>query len=44
MRDRLIRGYFGGDLEAVWITVQKDVPLLQQSVESLLEELTSAED
>ena len=44
MRDRLIHGYFGVDLEAVWITVQKDVHLLQQEVESLLEELTSAED
>jgi len=44
MRDRLIHGYFGVDLEAVWITVQKDVLFLQQAIESLLEELTSAEN
>ena len=37
MRDRLIHGYFGVDLEAVWATVKKDIPKLIQSLNSILE-------
>ena len=29
MRDKLIHGYFGVDLDAVWDTVRKDVPRLK---------------
>ncbi len=29
MRDRLIHGYFGVDLIAVWDTVIKDIPMLR---------------
>ncbi|MDY6773995.1 MAG: DUF86 domain-containing protein [Candidatus Nanohaloarchaea archaeon] len=29
MRDKLIHGYFGVDLETVWDTVQEDIPELQ---------------
>jgi uncharacterized protein with HEPN domain len=28
MRDKLIHDYFGVDLDAVWETVQKDIPVL----------------
>jgi len=39
MRDKLIHGYFGIDLEAVWDTIQEDLFPLKKAVESLREEL-----
>lgn len=36
MRDRLIHGYFGVDLDAVWETVQHDVPDLIDAIEAIL--------
>ena len=35
MRDKLIHDYFGVDLEAVWYTVEKDIPLLKNKLEHL---------
>lgn len=32
MRDKLIHDYFGVDMEAVWRTVEEDVPPLRQFV------------
>jgi uncharacterized protein with HEPN domain len=37
MRDRLIHGYFGVDLELVWEVVQLRVPELQRVLEPLIE-------
>lgn len=37
MRDKLIHGYFGVDTDAVWDTVQKDLPELKEEVEDILE-------
>jgi uncharacterized protein with HEPN domain len=37
MRDKLIHDYFSVDLEAVWKTLQEDLPLLKQAVMKLLE-------
>ncbi|MEM4308546.1 MAG: DUF86 domain-containing protein [Thermoplasmata archaeon] len=37
MRDKLIHGYFGVDLDAVWDTVKKDVPLLKTMLVEILE-------
>lgn len=36
MRDNLIHGYFGVDLETVWITVVEDLPKLQEEVHRVL--------
>jgi len=35
MRDKLIHDYFGVDLEAVWYTVERDIPLLKNKLEHL---------
>lgn len=32
MRDKLIHGYFGVDIEAVWKTVEDDIPILKEQV------------
>ena len=37
-RDRLIHGYFTVNLELIWRTVQRDLPVLRASIERLLEE------
>ncbi|MGH7452375.1 MAG: HepT-like ribonuclease domain-containing protein [bacterium] len=39
MRDILIHRYFGVDLEQVWLTVQKDSPVLKAEATKILEEL-----
>ncbi|MCR4406815.1 MAG: DUF86 domain-containing protein [Anaerolineae bacterium] len=39
MRDKLIHGYFGVDLEKVWDTVKDDVPVLKAEVAKILMEL-----
>jgi len=38
MRDRLIHGYFGVDLELVWEVVRSRVPELQRALEPLLDD------
>jgi uncharacterized protein with HEPN domain len=37
MRDKLIHGYFGVDLDAVWDTVKKDIPSLKEKMEEIVE-------
>ena len=39
MRDRLIHGYFGIDLQLVFKVVERDIPLLESTIRRLLEEL-----
>ncbi len=36
MRDRLIHHYLDVDLDVVWITIKKDLPVLQQATEKIL--------
>jgi uncharacterized protein with HEPN domain len=36
MRDKLVHDYMGVDLEAVWLTVQEDLPPLKSSIEEIL--------
>jgi len=36
MRDKLIHDYFGVDLDAVWETVEKDIPLLKREVKKII--------
>jgi uncharacterized protein with HEPN domain len=38
MRDKLIHDYFGVDLEKVWLTVQEDLPMLQEYVKQILKD------
>lgn len=38
MRDKLIHGYFGVDIDAVWDTIQRDIPKLKEDVEKILNE------
>lgn len=39
MRDKLIHIYFGVDLEAVWQTVQGDLPKLKSQIEKIMPQL-----
>ena len=36
MRDKLIHGYFGVDLGAVWDTATKDIPSLRKKLREIL--------
>ena len=36
MRDKVIHGYFGVDVEVVWRTVREDLPLLRRVISDLL--------
>ena len=38
MRDKLIHDYFGVDIEAVWATTKKDIPMLKTGAERILRE------
>lgn len=38
MRDKLIHGYFGVDVEKVWLTAVEDLPSLKAQVERILAE------
>jgi len=39
MRDVLIHGYFGVDLDLVWEVVEKDLPELKERIRRILDEL-----
>lgn len=39
MRNKLIHDYFGVDIEKVWLTVRKDIPLLKKQINRILESL-----
>ncbi|MGB7926017.1 MAG: DUF86 domain-containing protein [Pyrinomonadaceae bacterium] len=39
MRDKLIHGYFGVDIDKVWLTTQDDLPVLKVEVAEMLDEL-----
>lgn len=43
MRDRLVHGYFGVDLEILWETAKEDVPQLKTPVSKVLEDLEKGE-
>lgn len=36
MRDKLIHDYFGVDLNLVWETVEKDIPVLKYKIENII--------
>lgn len=37
MRDKLIHDYFSVDIDAVWDTVEKDVPVLKKKLKKIIE-------
>lgn len=37
MRDKLIHSYFGVDLDAVWDTVNEDLPSLKKKIKEIIE-------
>ena len=39
MRNKLIHDYFGVDIEKVWLTVKKDIPLLKDQINRILKAL-----
>lgn len=39
MRDKLIHDYFGVDIDAVWSTTKKDIPILKAEIEQILEDI-----
>jgi uncharacterized protein with HEPN domain len=39
MRNKVIHGYFGVDIEVIWKTVQEDLPLLQATLTRIFEDL-----
>lgn len=39
MRNKLIHEYFGVNLQAVWLTATKDVPILKNSIKEILKQL-----
>ena len=39
MRDKLIRDYFGADIEKVWLTVENDIPVLKKQIIRILKSL-----
>ncbi len=41
MRDKLIHGYFGVDLEKVWLTARDDLPQLKAAVGEMLRSIDS---
>lgn len=36
MRDKLIHDYFGVDIDAVWDTIIKDIPMLKEKIKDIL--------
>ncbi len=43
MRDKLIHQYFGVDLEIIWDTTKKDLPILEMQIKEILEEIQKLE-
>ena len=39
MRDKLIHDYFGVDIDTVWLTVEKDIPVLKNEIKRIIENL-----
>ncbi len=39
MRDKLIHGYFGVDVEVVWLTLKQDLPSLRKSMKRTMNDL-----
>ena len=40
MRDKLIHDYLGVDIDAVWDTIQKDIPVLKKKLKTIFSSLS----
>lgn len=38
MRDKLIHDYLSIDIEAVWATVERDIPILKTLIEKIIKD------
>jgi uncharacterized protein with HEPN domain len=43
MRNRIVHDYFDVDLQVVWQTVHRDLPILRQKIDALLKDLPKSE-
>ena len=43
MRNRIVHDYFDVDLQVVWQTVHRDLPVLRQQIDALLKGLPKSE-
>jgi uncharacterized protein with HEPN domain len=41
MRDKLIHGYFGVDIDKVWLTTQDDLPVFKAQVNEMLKQIVT---
>lgn len=39
IRDKLVHGYFGVNLEVVWRTVKEDLPPLEKAIKKVLDDM-----
>lgn len=42
MRNRIVHDYFEVDLQVVWQTIHRDLPVLRQQIDSMIKELPDA--
>jgi uncharacterized protein with HEPN domain len=42
MRNRIVHDYFEVDLQVVWQTIQRDLPVLRQQIDAMLKDLSKA--
>ncbi len=40
MRNRIVHDYFDVDLQVVWQTIQRDLPVLRQQIDAMVKELS----
>jgi uncharacterized protein with HEPN domain len=40
MRNRIAHGYFSVDMQLVWRTIEKDIPMLQDQVQKIYDQLS----
>jgi uncharacterized protein with HEPN domain len=41
-RDKVIHGYFGVDLEVIWITITRNIPIVKPLIKDILNEIETA--
>ncbi len=41
-RDEVIQGYFGVDLEVIWRTVTRNIPIVKPLIKDILDEIETA--
>lgn len=44
MRDKLIHHYFGVNLDEVWLTATRDIPILKPQIEQVMSNFSGEED